>query len=134
MIREYEFTVIAKPDLPDPEKKELWTRYENFMTKDGGEILLRDDWGIKKLAFPIRKEFRGHYVVYDFVGKAQNLAEAERLMRIDDRVLRYLSIRLGEEVDIPTRKAELAKEKAKLASLNAEDLPPVVVDEDEDDN
>lgn len=113
MLREYDFTVITRGDLADGDHAKVLANYENLMTKDGGEILKKDDWGVKKMTFPINKLFRGHYVNYDFVGAPENIAEMERLMRIDDSILRYLVVRLddGDEgiTDVNARKAEFAK-------------------------
>lgn len=113
MLREYDFTVITKGDLTEGDHASLLANYETLMVKDGGEILKKDEWGVKKLAFPIKKSFRGHYVNYDFVGRPEHLAEVQRLMRIDDNVLRFLVVRLDEEsegiTDIAARKADIAK-------------------------
>lgn len=123
MLREYDFTIITKGDLPEGESGKVLAGYEALMTKDGGEVLKRDDWGIKRLAFPIKKCFRGHYVNYDFVGAPENLAEMERLMRIDDNVLRYLLVRLDEErdgtIDIQARKDDLAKQEREAREAEA---------------
>lgn len=108
-MREYEFTFITKPDLPEAERTKHFEKYEQLLTKDGGEILKKDDWGVKKLAYPIKKHYRGQYVFYDYTGTAENLAEAERLMRIDDNVLRYMSVKLSDKCNVQARKAELAK-------------------------
>lgn len=114
MLREYEFTYISRADLSETDKNQLMEKYENLLIKDGGEVLKKDDWGVRKLAFPMKKQFRGHYHHYDYIGKSENLAEVERLMRIDDNVLRFMSVKLGEKVDPVARKAELAKKsKAK---------------------
>lgn len=112
MLSEYELTVIAKGDLPESDLNNLIAKYEQYMTADGGQILRKDVWGNRKLNFAIKKQYRGHYVNYDFVGASANLTEMERLMRIDDNILRYLSIGIGKDVDIDTRRAELAKEAA----------------------
>lgn len=109
MLREYELTIIARADLPEPESAKLLSKYEKLMTADGGEILQKSSWGVKKLAFPMKKSFRGSYVNYDFVGTASNLSEMERLMRIDDDVLRYMSVYLGQNVNVANRKEQLAK-------------------------
>jgi len=105
-------TVIAKADLPESEVNNIFAKYEKYMTADGGQILRKDVWGNRKLNFPIKKQYRGHYANYDFVGVSTNLLEMERLMRIDDNILRYLSIAIGKNVDIETRRAELAQEAA----------------------
>ncbi|TWW09589.1 30S ribosomal protein S6 [Planctomyces bekefii] len=123
MLREYDFTIITKGDLVESEHHKVLQGYENLMTIKGGEILKRDDWGSKRLAYPIGKSFRGNYVNYDFVGAPDSVAEMERLMRIDDNVLRYLVVRMDEEsdgaIDVSARKAELAKQdrEAKEAEM-----------------
>ena len=109
MLREYEMTIIARADLPESEGAKLLGKYEKLMTADGGEILQKSTWGVKKLAFPMKKAFRGNYVNYDFVGTSANLAEMERLMRIDDDVLRYMSVYVGQNVNVAKRKEQLAK-------------------------
>lgn len=113
MLREYDFTVITRGDLTEGDHANVLTNYETLMTKDGGEILKKEEWGVKKLAYPIKKTFRGHYVNYDFVGRPEHLAEVQRLMRIDDNVLRFLVVRMDDDAegitDVEARKAEIAK-------------------------
>ena len=109
MLREYELTIIARADLPESEGSKLLAKYEKLMTAEGGEILQKNTWGVKKLAFPMKKAFRGSYVNYDFIGTPANLAEMERLMRIDDDVLRYMSVYIGQNVNVAKRKEQLAK-------------------------
>ena len=115
MLREYEFTVITNPQLSEIDTKKVLDKYESTFLTDGGEVLKKTNWGIKKLAFPIKGHFRGNYFHYDYVGKKEQLVETERLMRIDDNVLRYLSIRLGEDVDVKERKVAIAKSEAEAA-------------------
>ena len=112
MLREYEFTVITRGDLSETDNAKVLTDYEQYMTKDGGEIIKKDEWGTKRLSYPIKKFFRGYYTIYDYVGQSEHLAEMERRMRIDDNVLRYMAVRLGENVDVEERRAELAKKEA----------------------
>ena len=123
MLREYDFTIITKGELADGDAAKVNEGYEALMTKDGGEILRKEPWGVKKLAYPIKKSFRGHYTNYDFVGAPPNLAEMERLMRIDDNVLRYLLVRVDDEkdgiLDINARKADLARIEREARELEA---------------
>jgi small subunit ribosomal protein S6 len=115
LLREYEITIVANSQLPEEETKKLHKKYEGILLQEGGEVIKKSHWGNKKLAFPIKKQFRGNFVHYDLTTKSDLLAEAERLMRIDENVLRYLSIRIGENVDPNERKAELAKIEARAA-------------------
>lgn len=117
MLREYDFTIITRGELAEADHATLIEGYEKLMTKDGGEILKKDSWGNKKLAYPIKKCFRGHYINYDYVGDPVNLAEMERLMRIDDNVLRYMAVRVDVDnttgtIDVDKRRVEIAKADA----------------------
>ncbi len=112
LFREYEFTVVAKADLPDSDKQKLFANYEEILKREGGEFVKRDDWGSKRLAFPIRKNFRGHYMFYDVASTPANIAECERLLRIDENVLRYMVVKIGDTVNVEERKVELAKAAA----------------------
>lgn len=111
MLREYEITIIAKADLPDNARGDVFSKYENIIKGEDGTILAKDDWGVRKLAHPISKQHKGHYQNYDLVASPDNLKEAERLMRIDENVLRYMAVNIGENVDIEARKVEIEKNK-----------------------
>jgi small subunit ribosomal protein S6 len=115
LLREYEITVLINSQLPEEEIKKLHKKYEGVLLQDGGEVIKKSHWGNKKLAFPIKKHFRGNFVHYDLTTLSGHLAEAERLMRIDENVLRYMSVRIGENVDPNERKAQLAKLEARAA-------------------
>ncbi len=108
MLREYEFTFVTKLDTPDGDAQYL-AGYEDILTVDGGEILRKDEWGTKRLAYPIKKNFKGRYVHYKLASLPKNIAESERLLRIDDNVLRHLVVKVSDRVDVEARKAELAK-------------------------
>lgn len=112
MLREYEFTFVAKGDLPDEEKNNVLGGYEEILKREGGEILEKKDWGVKKMAYPIKKQFKGHYFYYDLASLPENIAECERLLRIDDKILRYLVVKTSDKVDVESRKVELLKKSA----------------------
>ena len=122
MLREYEFTIISNAQLNEQDTEKLLEKYEKIFTADGGQVIQKDSWGSKKLAFGMKNHYRGIYTCYDYVGKPESLAETERLMRIDDDILRYMSIRLGEDVDVETRKAEIAKAEAQAAAAKKESM------------
>lgn len=109
MLREYEFTLVTKADLAEADKSKVISGYEEILAREGGQIVRKQDWGSKKLAYPIKKNFRGYYTHYDLTAVPDSIAECERLIRIDENVLRHLVIKIGEDVDIEERRAELAK-------------------------
>lgn len=110
MLREYEFTFVTRADLPETEKGKVLSGYEEILAREGGEILKKADWGTKKLAYPIKKNFRGHYVFYDLTAAPDSIAECERLLRIDENVLRHLVVKIDENIDVEARKVELSKQ------------------------
>ena len=116
MRKEYELTIIVQSQLSEEKSREILEKYEGILLGDDGEIVVKSDWGVKKMAFPIKKQFRGHYHFYDFLANPANLAEAERVMRIDEDVLRYMLINIGEDADVDVRKAEIAKAEAAAAA------------------
>lgn len=116
MRREYEFIIIVNAQLSEEETKKLQDKYEAIFLSEDGDVVTKSDWGVKRLAYPINKEFKGRYLFYDFIGNPKNLEEAQRLMRIDEKILRYLIVRIGEDADVDARKAELAKAEAAVAA------------------
>lgn len=113
-MREYEFTIITKSDLPETDKAKLLEGYENILKRGGGEVLKREEWGTKRMTYPIKKQFRGSYVFYDLTSTAPDIEEAERLLRLDDNILRYLVVKIDDDVNIEDRKAALIKAAAQL--------------------
>lgn len=122
MRREYEFIIILSASLSEEETKKVQDKYEAVFLADDGEVVVKNDWGVKKLAFPINKQFRGRYFFYDFLGDPKKLDEAQRLMRIDENVLRYLLVRIGDDANLDDRKAELAKQEAAAAAQRQAEL------------
>ena len=112
MLREYEFTLLARADLSEADRHKVFQTYEEILGREGGQILTKDDWGTKRLAYPIKKHFKGHYCFYNFATTPANLTEAERLLRIDENVLRFMVVKTADEVDVEARKAELTKKAA----------------------
>ena len=107
MLREYEVTIIAKLQTSADELKKVMERYESLFHADSGDIIRKEDWGVRKMAHEINKSFKAHYLHYDINTTSKNLAETERLMRLDENILRYLTVRVGENVDVEKRRVEL---------------------------
>lgn len=111
-MREYEIMVITKPDLPESEFTKTVDRWETILKTGGGQILKKDLWGAKRLAYPIQKFNRGVYHVYNVMTPSDNVKELDRVMRIDEGVLRNLSLLVAESCDPVARKAELDKQES----------------------
>ncbi|MCY4443750.1 MAG: 30S ribosomal protein S6 [Proteobacteria bacterium] len=99
MLKEYEFTVITSVQIPETEAKAALKKYEDMFTVDGGLVVEKDEWGVMRLAYPIKKQFKGRYVCYKLATTHTAIAAAEKLMRIDQCILRYLNIKLADSFD-----------------------------------
>ena len=120
-MREYEFVYVIQPDATPEREAEIHQRIDQVVADQKGRLLLRDDWGKRRLAYEIKKFQKGHYFQVNFLGAGKEIAEIERLMRLDADILRYLSVLANEEVtDVETRVVEAAKQAAEQAQRRAE--------------
>ena len=127
-MKHYETIVIVDPDLSEEERTPLLDRFEETLTQMGGTLIQMDHWGMKKLAYEIKKKPRGYYLRMDYGGAGSVVDEIERFCRIDDRVLKYMTVLQAESVDAEKLKAELAQaeaEKAPEAAPEAQEEPEV---------
>jgi len=126
-MRRYESVIILDPELPDDDIQNFTERYSALVKNNGGEIIKIEDWGFKKLAYLVKKKDRGRYILFDFVGVPALIAEMERQLKITDEVMKFLSVKLDDEVDLEAFKAaseeKAAAEAAKLAKLEAAEEP-----------
>ena len=95
----YETTVITRAELSDEGLKTLMDRLNGVVGQFGGTVVLTEDWGKRKLAYPIQKETRGQYTYLVYTGKGEIVHEMERNLRLHDHVLRFLSVNLESEFD-----------------------------------
>lgn len=100
-IRKYEGVVIMHPDASEDEQKALFRKNVEIIKSFKGELNHLDTWGKRRLANPIEKLNRGNYFHTTFTGKGEVIAELERTMRINDRVLRFTHVRLDDRVSLP---------------------------------
>ena len=119
-IRRYEMVIILPPDLEESKEKEILDRLDSIIEKSEGVLIRRDDWGVRKLAYEINRCTKGHYYLMDFAGDTEIVTELERNLKIIENVLRFLTIRKEERIDLETAKKEQA-----IAKEKAEKQPPV---------
>lgn len=93
-MRDYEVVYIFDSALPEERVAEKLERYHALLTggKSGGEVTAVDQWGRRQLAYPIKKKTAGYYVVVQFKTPSDPLPEFERLLKLDDELLRYLIV------------------------------------------
>jgi len=90
MLKHYETVFIATPVLSDSQIKEAVKKYRDFITENGGEIVHEENWGLRKLAYPIQKKSTGFYNLIEFKANPEFIATLDIQYRRDERVIRYL--------------------------------------------
>jgi small subunit ribosomal protein S6 len=95
----YETTFITRSELSDDGLKTLQERLAQVVGSFQGEVVLTEDWGKRKMAYPIKKESRGHYTYFVYTGTGEIVHEIERNLRLHDHVLRFLTVNLDPEFD-----------------------------------
>lgn len=95
----YETTFITRSEMNEEGLKALQERLQGVIQNFKGEVILTEDWGRRKLAYPIQKETRGHYSYIVYTGSGDIVHEIERNLRLHDHVLRFLSVNLETEFD-----------------------------------
>ena len=127
-MRRYETIIITDPDLSAEQRDPVLQRVADVINQGDGYLALTDEWGVRKLAYEIKKKDRGYYIRFDFCGTGEVVNEIERFFRIDDRVLKYMTVLLDKAADIEKIKeeiaaaqsdAEKAKEQAEIAAAQA---------------
>jgi len=100
-MRKYETIYILQPDLNEDEIKVIADKVQDVIASYKGAFLRLEDWGIRKLAYPIRKSARGRYLYLRYDGGAELIAELERRLRLDEKVLRYQSVNITDQPEKP---------------------------------
>ena len=96
MLNNYETLLLLSPELAEENRKEIVSNLTGIIERDGGIMAPIDDWGIRTLAYPVRKVTRGHYVRLVFQAPGASVAELERNIRITDGIFKFVTVRLDE--------------------------------------
>jgi small subunit ribosomal protein S6 len=118
-MRRYETVWVVHGDLPDEEVKATIDKFSRIISAQGGMLVGLDDWGRRRLAYKAKGTTRGYYVLADFAGLPGTVKELERNYRIDDRIIRYHTVKKADKVDLEALKAEAAA-RAQAAATAAQ--------------
>jgi len=123
-LKRYETLFIVQSELSSDDITAIIDRYSKIISDMKGTVLKVERWGKRKLAYLIRKQSRGFYILIDFAGKREIVAEVERILKFDDKVLKYMSVKLADSITAEEIEKELAGQKAE-AEAPAE--PPATI-------
>ena len=112
MVKQYETVFIATPVLSEEQMKETVKKYTDLLASKGAEIVYENNWGMRKLAYPIRKKTTGFYYLIEFRAEGSVVADHEIAYKRDERLLRFLTVSLDKHAVAYNEKKRNAKKAA----------------------
>ncbi|MCP3888274.1 MAG: 30S ribosomal protein S6 [Desulfobulbaceae bacterium] len=119
-MRRYETIFILRPNAGEEEINKVIGYTTDIVADEKGSIIEMNKWGMKKLAYLIKKESLGYYVYCDYAGTPAAVAEIERKFRIDDAVMKYMTIKTAAAINAEEIQQAIADVSAREASVAAE--------------
>lgn len=107
-LRRYETILIAHVDLSEDELSGLIARYGGIVTAQKGILVKVERWGKRRLAYLIKKQARGFYILIDYAGMSAVVNELERNLKIDDKILKFMTVLKDEAVNLAALEKEMA--------------------------
>ncbi|MBP3731375.1 MAG: 30S ribosomal protein S6 [Mailhella sp.] len=98
-MRKMETLLLLSPELSVEQRETILSTMDGVVTREGGKMLAVDQWGMRDLAYPVRKQMRGYYVRLEYAAPSQLVAELERVLRITDGVFKFLTVKLADAVE-----------------------------------
>ncbi|MFD0962933.1 30S ribosomal protein S6 [Pseudofulvibacter geojedonensis] len=95
-MNQYETVFILNPVLSETQIKETVKKYEDLLVSKGAKMVSKEDWGLKKLAYPIQHKKSGFYHLFEFTAPGEAITPYELEFRRDERVMRYLTVKLDK--------------------------------------
>ena len=117
----YESAVLINAALDDQQIESILTRIKDVITNNGGEIRELDNWGRKRLAYPVKKSKIGYYAIYRFEAPSDMIAKLERIYSLEEQILRYVTLKLNSDAI-----EQLEKNKALSSTIKDEVVTEVV--------
>ncbi len=108
-LRFYETFYLLHPDLSDEERAEVSQKFQDIITKAGGQIVNVDPWPLRKLAYRVQKQARGYYVLMEYGAPGDVIQELTRNLRLDERVMKFITVKKDDEFDPQAIKADTQK-------------------------
>lgn len=115
-MRHYETIFIIHPDLGDEETAAVVDKFSGILSDGGAFLVKQDHWGRRRLAYAVKKQNKGYFVLLEYGAEAPAVAEMERNFKIDEQVIRFLTVKLSDSFDLEAMRARKAETEAKAAA------------------
>ena len=117
----YESVIIIRQETSTQQVEALADTYQEIIKENGGSIEKRENWGLRSLAYKIKKNRKGHYILFNIDAPSAAIHEMERLMSLNEDILRYLTLRVDEFEEGPSIPAQnVARNERPSNSYNSE--------------
>lgn len=123
-MRRYETILILDPELSAEQRAPVVERIRETLSREGGTLVRIEEWGTRRLAYAIRKKERGWYARFDYCSDRSAVNEIERFCRIDERVLRFLTVLLDTRPDVERILEEASRAESQAAAEARATAPP----------
>lgn len=120
-MREYETIYILRPDAPESTISEVNKKIRGVIESSGGQLLKVENWGKRRLAYEVKKHFKGTYLFWNYLGKSGLVEEVERNLKIADSVIRFYTVKLEENVDPQAKNSSVTEESFASAAVPGPD-------------
>ena len=117
MVNQYETVFIMTPVLSDDQMKEAVSKFHKLLTDKGAEIVFENNWGLRKLAYPIQKKSTGFYYLIEFKAEGEIIKDFEIAYKRDERILRFMTVKLDKHSIAYNEKKRADKPKAEKATV-----------------
>ena len=118
-MRHYETLFIINPDLSEEETASVVEKFSTILTDRGSNMVKVDQWGRRRLAYEVKKFNKGFYVLFEYGATPEAVAEMERIFKIDERVIRYMTVKKDDLFDAEAIARAEAEAAAKAAARAA---------------
>ncbi len=122
-MRHYETIFIVHPELTEEDTAGVVEKFRGILEQGGGFLVKEDHWGRRRLAYTVKKQNKGYFVLFEYGAESSAVDEMERNFKIDEQVIRYLTVKLDDGFDqeaMAQAKAEAEAAKAAQAAEAAE--------------
>lgn len=122
MLKHYETVFILTPVLSQDQLAEAVDKFKKVLTGNGSRIVFENNWGLRKLAYPIQKKNTGFYYLIEFMGDGSIISKLETEFKRDERIMRYLTVALDKHAvaynERKRKQADLKKQQEAETTVN----------------
>ena len=133
-MRLYESVFIARQDITSAQVEAMADEFAEIITSAGGSIKKREYWGLRSLAYRIKKNRKGHYVMFNLETGPEALREYERIMGLNEDVLRFLNLNIEEVEEVPSIMMQAKTERSSRGQRDQADADALAEKDDSSDN